>query len=256
MKLNKFKKIKIVRQLKNKSLLRPYEEKKNTIETNFYLVEQEAKYRLKKIFNIIFQFHARQKRIMFIGKSLPNLKYLKTALSKTKHLFIPKSVWVKGLLSNPYKCFYSLLITRVSKRNKNINFLMKLKKRIDLVVVLDEPTSLQMLKEGFLKGIPTIALNSDINNSSAKSTTYRMYGNYNFIEKPSVFYNILASILKRKLVFCNTKTKEEIREERMTMEERWKRFVNLQKKSKFPVSKNKNYNSNKKPFPKKNFYNK
>jgi hypothetical protein len=179
---------------------------------------------------------------MFVGKSITHLKYLKTALNKTKHLFIPQAVWVNGLLSNPYKCFYSLLTTRASIRNKNINFLIKLKKRIDLVVVLDELNCLQTLKEGFLKKVPTISFNSDINNPLTKNTSYRMYGNYNFIEKQSTFFSILISILKRKLIFIDKRTKEEIKEESMTMEERWDRD---QKKIRASVFNKKNYYRNK-----------
>jgi len=61
---------------------------------------KQATFQLKKIFQIIFQYHLNRKKILIIGEKPFSKKKFFYIHKKTKHIYIPKSAWVNGLLSN------------------------------------------------------------------------------------------------------------------------------------------------------------
>ena len=152
----------------------------------------EVKYRLKKILFIIFKYHVINKRILFIGTPFNKIEKLK---SFSNHIFIPKNIWIRGALSNK-KTYLNYL-----KTNKTITtkFFFKLKKNVDLIVILDNSTELHdILNESYLSRIPSISVNSYLNIHFNKPS-YKVPGNFKFYSKQinNVFFLLLLSILKK-----------------------------------------------------------
>jgi ribosomal protein S2 len=160
---------------------------------------EDIEFRLKKIFYIIYKYHIFNKRILFIGTPLNLNAEIQNLLTNTKHIFIPKSIWIPGTLSNK-KYYYTYL----SKNQKNINskiseILFQLKKNIDLIVILNESSNLDILNEAYISRTPIISINSNLDIHFNKPT-YKVPGNFNFIDKKirdDFFYSILISTLKK-----------------------------------------------------------
>lgn len=160
---------------------------------------EDIEFRLKKIFYIIYKYHIFNKRILFVGNPLKLNIEIQKILKNTKHIFIPNSIWISGALSNK-KYYYTYL----SKNQQNINnkiseILFKLKKNIDLVVILNEDSNLEILNEAYSARIPVISINSDLNMHFNKPS-YKVPGNFQFVNKKirdDFFYFLLLSTLKK-----------------------------------------------------------
>lgn len=163
---------------------------------NFIKIEDISS-RLKKALHIIYNYHINNKRIVFIGTPLNIIFKFKNLLKTTKHILIPESIWIAGLLTNQETYFKHLAKNPKSNENKTSKILFQLKKNIDLIVVLDY--NKEAINEAYLTRTPIISLNSDLNIFNNVST-YKIPGNFKFTNKKirdMFFYSILTSTLKK-----------------------------------------------------------
>lgn len=165
---------------------------------------EDIEYRLKKALYIIYLYHINNKKILFIGNPLNLFNEIKKLLKNTKHIFMPKDVWISGTITNQ-NAYHNALKHEVSVNNKlskNIIPQLKqhLKEKSDLVVIIDKESNInKALEESYTSRLPTIALNSDLNPFDIKSN-YKVPGNFILTKnklKNNFFYSILFSTLKK-----------------------------------------------------------
>nr|YP_009687997.1 ribosomal protein S2 [Haslea nusantara]QDX17600.1 ribosomal protein S2 [Haslea nusantara] len=150
---------------------------------------------LKKSAQIIYRYHVANKRILFLGFP-PNLQLL---LKKTKHLLIPDSSWLNGIITNQILQFnYSL--TKQQKRLpfKIVKLLLLLKKRIDLIVVFNLDKNINAIQEGYSARIPIIGGVTNLEIKEDK-ITYKMVSELKYIEDKQFSNNFFVSMIKMVL---------------------------------------------------------
>lgn len=195
--------MKIKRILKNKSKLLKIKLIKSKIyKKKLYLQNitlEDIEYRLKKTLYIIYSYHINNKQIMFVGNPLQINKEIKKILTNSKHIFIPKNTWINGVITNQNTSFKSLL----KKQKKNsTNFsrrLLELKKRSDLIVIMDKEIDTNALNESYISRIPVISLNSLLSTLNEKAS-YKVPGNFIFSKNTiadNFFYSILLATLNK-----------------------------------------------------------
>lgn len=163
-----------------------------------FLKTENIQSRFKKALHVIYKYHTQNKRILFIGVPLNMPTTTKQLLKKTKHVFLPNSVWINGLLSNTSSCFYSTLKNKSFKNTKFTQLLLQLKKRVDLIVILNENNNQAPLQESYLNLTPVLTFNSNLESKA----TYKIFGDFNFAEKNirnKLLYVLLNSVLKHKI---------------------------------------------------------
>lgn len=159
---------------------------------------------LKNILQIIHKYHNNNNKILFIG--IPNnfQKKLTKILKKTRHIAIPQSIWINGVLSNRFAIFRQLYkkhlknIERKKLHNKTIDFLFSVVKRPDLVVIFNPNLEHNALNEIYKLKIPIITLNHKMYFNTKSS--YQVPGNFKTLYKKKVhaIFFLLISILKKK----------------------------------------------------------
>lgn len=159
---------------------------------------ENIEFRIKKALYIIYLYHINNKRILFVGNPLKINEELSDTLNKTKHIFIPKSAWMAGVITNQYSSFSSQF-KHEPQINKMTEKLLQLKKKSDLVVIVDQTLETKALEESYISKIPSISLNSDINIFDGKSS-YKVPGNLVTSKheiNSSLFYSLLMATLKK-----------------------------------------------------------
>lgn len=158
---------------------------------------------LKKALHVIYHYHLNNKKIFFVGvPSTIEKKFLNT-LKKTNHLFLPESIWVNGILSNKASIYQYLrlkqlkTIKNLSHKNKDLKLLFLIKKKPDLVVILNQKMEKAAINESYKLRIPTITLNLD--SVYQDKSLYKVPGNFKFLNKKTnnVFFLLLNSIFKK-----------------------------------------------------------
>jgi len=160
-----------------------------------FLLEQIEMY-FKQSLKIIYEYHIKQKKILFIGFPVPNIFFSKYISENTSHIFISETAWVNGILSNT---------KYVKKHNKNLSnielkqFLNTLGNRPDLIVFFNNKNNYKIIKEINNLKIPIIIFNYSTTKKHAK-ISYNVLGNYSKLIKVRLnIYNLLLySILKIK----------------------------------------------------------
>ena len=148
--------------------------KKNLLENTSI---KEIKYQLKKSLQIIYKYHIKNKKILFVSKIMPIIK-----LKNKNH------TWVNSLRNG--------MLTN----NKLIS-----NKKHDLVVVLNYQHNKNTVSEAYTLKIPTICLNISLNMINT-DCSYKIPGNFKFSEKPirnNFFFSILEATIKRASYFKN-----------------------------------------------------
>jgi ribosomal protein S2 len=161
--------------------------------------------RIKKAIFLIYKYHINNKRILFVGTPLNVSEKLKKLLNNTKHIFIPESVWVNGILTNKESCFKNLTKDQNPNDNKILDILFPLRKKNDLIVILDSSSNQNVLKEAYATEIPTISLNNSLDIFDEKSD-YKIPGNFLFTKKKlrdNFFYSILNTTFKKANLIKN-----------------------------------------------------
>lgn len=125
---------------------------------------------LKKAISIIFQYHMKNKKILFVGVNKKIQNKYKHVLKKTKHLFLPEKYWIKGLLTNKVTVFKYIKKSFSSTKIKNY-FLLK--KSPNLIVIFNKQSQASIIKEAIKLKIPVIVLNSE--KSQLEGIFHQMY---------------------------------------------------------------------------------
>lgn len=189
------------------------------------IVLEDLETRLKKALHIIFRYHMNGKRILFVGNPLKINKQIKRLLKRTSHTFIPKHAWVNGLVTNRKLSVEAVkkdtsLIRPLSKK------LLRLKRKNDLVVIVDSKFERNALVESHAIRLPVIALNCDLNPANYNAvSTYKIPGDFILQQSEvenSFFYSVLRAVLlkstKRRKLFpkeiYRTKTLLEYKKEK------------------------------------------
>lgn len=151
--------------------------------------------RLKKALHIIYRYHTNNKRIIFIGNPLYLNKKMKTLLTNTKHILIPESFWINGIITNK-------LSKNLSKNNNNkiSKILFNLNKNDNLIVIFNKNLNKNALEESYKAKFPIISLNNNCLNMSNTRSSYKIPGNFVFTNKKvrdNFFCSLLISILKK-----------------------------------------------------------
>lgn len=155
--------------------------------------------RLKTSLNIVYKYHTNNKRILFIGDYKKLNNNFKKLFKNSKHILLPKSVWMNGLLTNQKSCFKYLRKNHYLINKKFSKTLFQFSKKIDLIVLLDSYYKTNILNEGYIADIPIISLGSSTTYVDLKAS-YIIPGNFKFSKKiirDHVFYLILSSLLKK-----------------------------------------------------------
>ena len=166
MKLRKleFKQILKLHLLKHRTYEQPSVKNNNTNPVTD-LTLNETIFNLKKALQIIFQYHIRNKRILFIGVPTKlELKINKT----TNHVAIPQDLNIQGLISN--RSNKNLIGAKQTNKQKTVKFkslLPKLSKKPDLVVVVAHEKIDAIYKECVVAKLPIINFKTE---DTAKET--------------------------------------------------------------------------------------
>ena len=153
---------------------RTYEQsfvKNNNMNLVTDLTLNETIFNLKKALQIIFQYHTRNKRILFIG--VPTK--LESKINKaTNHTAIPQDLNVQGLISN--RSNKNLISTKQNSKQKTAKFkslLPKLSKKPDLVVVVAHEKIDTIYKECSVAKLPIINFKTeDISKETGSMHSY------------------------------------------------------------------------------------
>jgi ribosomal protein S2 len=165
--------------------------KKKSYDFSIDLKQMEVN--LHKISDVIYKYHNADKRILFAG--FPSS--FSQTLKSTKHILIPEFLWFDGMLSNRT----SFVNSSMKKTPKNIfRLMLKLKKKLDLIVVYNLNKNSTAIKEGYLERVPVITFSKQTDVFNIK-TTYNSTGNYEFInersENNSLFFSFIKATLNR-----------------------------------------------------------
>lgn len=168
---------------------------KNSLFKNLERIEIQ----LKKSIQIINNYHINNKKIFFVGVPYNIQKKYAKASKKTNHLFIPKCMWLNGLLSNKVSIFKHIQ-KRINKNvNNNLKTLFLVKQKPSLIILLNEKSELIALKEAIKFRVPVIAVvNEKLSVNS--DVSYNIYCKVcSLSSKPilKLFYFLLNSLFKK-----------------------------------------------------------
>lgn len=176
----------------------------------------------KKIAHIIYEYHINNKTILFVNFPPKLVSKISSLKNKIKHLFISKTSWVNGFITNKTMNIpYQLLQNTQKTKLPNKNFLF------DLIVIFN-PTNTQILTEGYASNIPTIIITEEVFNTKTPilKQSYKILGHFKFLEEQinnNFFFSILYAILKQAIVKKVVKSTKYINKNRNRFK---KNFVN------------------------------
>jgi hypothetical protein len=133
---------------------------------------------IKKALQVIFQYHQTEKRILFIG--LPYKLELKIN-QFTRHIAISNNFNIQGFISNNnFKSFKENKSFDQGLLKNDSKFLLpKLTKTPDLVVLFDHEKSKNILSETWVKKVPVIFFDTNLDFQNALSYNfYAVRGNF------------------------------------------------------------------------------
>lgn len=142
--------------------------------TNFSFLKQTS-YNLKRILQIVFQYHLNRKKILFIGEKQVVKKQFFYIHKKTNHIFLSETAWFHGLLSNN---------KTIKKFLKKRNPMLRLVKNPRLLVSYNYWNLID--SESYTRRITSVTLTNNYLKSKCcydKSPTYSISGNLTEIRK-------------------------------------------------------------------------
>ena len=152
--------------------------------------------KLKKSLQIIFNFHKKNKRILFIG--IPK-KIEKKINLETNHIALPKFYNVSGLFINKSVLKSLQLKNQIFKEHELFTF-SNLIYKPDLIVIFNSDNEQYIIKESYRSKIPIIKFNSNFNLKKKELFyLYEIPGNFNFNKKfiNDLFFKVINSILNK-----------------------------------------------------------
>ena len=187
----KIKKTRIKQLLKLSLLkLRVYEQFTNKTKLNGFVDSDlnQIIVNIKKVLQIIFQYHKAEKRILFVGVPCE----LEQKINQlTKHIAVPKNFDIQGMVSNfdPKVFLKSENLDQAWSKNFLKSLLPKLSKKLDLIVLFNHEKSESILTESKIAKIPVIFFG--VNQDPLKSPLYSVEGDFkNLLTGPN--QNILS----------------------------------------------------------------
>lgn len=174
----KLKKLKISQKLLELFLLksRIYEQYDKTLKSVTTNNVNQTLIHFKKALKILFKFHMKNKKILFVGLRGSILKRIN---KKTIHIAMPSRIKLQNTLFNKTKF-----------KNNSKYSLLKLKKNPKLIIILDEIDHY-------------VSLINEINTAKIPIVTF---GKSYFFKKNSFLYNVPATpefLVHNKNLFCN-----------------------------------------------------
>lgn len=160
---------------------------------------------LKKAAQIIYKYNIVGKRILFLG--FPTS--FQPTLKNTKHIFIPESTWLNGLITNQILRFdYALTKQQKQLPFKIVQLLLQLKKRIDLIVVFSLNRDFNAIDESYKTRIPIIGSYQNFGVQNDK-ITYKISDNFKLINdnflNTNFFISMIQTILKKSTLTSSKK---------------------------------------------------
>ena len=165
-----------------------------------YLKLEDIEYKLKNVSHIIHKYNISGKSILFVGIPTKIGTQIRRLIGNNdRHIFLPASLWVKGILSNKKFNVGSLSKTNLNDKERVSRLISKIKTKVELVVVLNGDLSDGVLAESYISRKPTIFLNksSDMKNNS----DYIVPVDLEFKSRQSyenLLYSLLVAILKKR----------------------------------------------------------
>jgi hypothetical protein len=143
----------------------------------------------KKVLFIIYQYHVYNKRILFIGMPQSTDKKFLDVLFKSKHTFVPRFVWKRGLLGNK---------DSLSKKSLNFSYFkdfLSMKENPHLIVLFNEEKLSNIVPECQKLYIPVIYFGNL--KEGLDGLTYLVEGNFVNRKIKNFFQFLIYSILKK-----------------------------------------------------------
>jgi len=148
--------------------------------------------KLKKAITIMHKYHLKNRRILFISTPIYLNKQIETLIKKTNHAILPESLWVNGIITNNFSYLKSLSKNNTNKKISKL--LLQLKKRNDLIVVLNKFYNPKILNE-IAKNKNSIIYMNYKSEIARSNNEYNITGNFIFVKKQTK-YNFILSILE------------------------------------------------------------
>lgn len=190
---------------------------KTTIKKKF---ENNAiKLYLKKIANIIYEYHINNKTILFINFPSKLEKNMLSLKKNIKHIFLSKENWINGFLMNK----------SVNKNsNKSKLKISSSKNFFDLIVIFN-PTNIDLFSKNYNSNIPTILITDELFNQNSQlfKQSYKILGYFKFIEEQinnNFFFSILQSIFKQSTIKKKTQQYKSINNRLSIKKRNFKRY--------------------------------
>ena len=169
---------------------------KNALRISTYVLEQIEAY-LKQALKIVFEYHKRQFKILFIGfPVVSKLKQMKL-IHFTNHNFISQKSWISGIFRNRLSILSYLTSLKSQNFSKKLKLLLTIKAKPHLVVIFSQEIETNVIDEFYKTGVPILSFNYNFLDTS--KITYKVLGNFDFIEKNLrlTYFFLLYSILKK-----------------------------------------------------------
>merc|ERR1712157_425016 len=131
-------------------------------------------------------------------------------ISFTNHSFISRNSWISGIFRNRLSTMKYLKLSQSQKFSNNINYLLTIRTKPHLVVILDGSVEDNVIQEFYKGGIPIISFN--YNKLNINKIAYNTLINFNPIKKfkLNVFFFLIYSLLKKTNYFTKEqKSKKE-----------------------------------------------
>jgi hypothetical protein len=151
---------------------------------------------LKKALKVISGYHKKRKKILFIGVPQKTQSLYKHKLKRTKHTFLPESYSTTDILTNKFITLKDLKDKHSSHgfnetRIKLAKNRFLLKKRFDLIVVVNSTSLLPLIKKEVLKlKIPMVVLTRE-ETGITEGNFYLIPGELSYDEKLRNFFLLL-----------------------------------------------------------------
>jgi hypothetical protein len=161
-----------------------------------HLKMEDVECRLKKGLQVIYKYHANDKKILFVGNcSLVEEVRLKKLLKHTKHMFIPEYLLLNGTIYN--KQLPQSYFSNYSSSYK----ILQLKYSVHLIIKLSNLIKICTENDLCKSKIPVIVLDTSINTFDAK-VSYKILGNFIRSKKKmtnNLFLALLGSFLTKTI---------------------------------------------------------
>jgi len=170
--------------------LRTYEQYHDKLKTIITRNVNQTLIDFKKALRILFKFHTKNKKILFLGL---NGLILKKINKETIHTAIPSNIKLQNITSNK------------TKLNNNFKYsLLKLKKKPKLIVILDRIDFYSsFIYESYMSKIPIVTL-SKSSTVRKNALLYNLEVTPEFLlQNKNLFYNCLKFLFKKPKIRLN-----------------------------------------------------